>query len=89
MAKARKKPKISFPFVEVDWEDIVSDDAWVGAENLPEPAKMHTRAFLVKETTRAIYLAATLDIAQPPHVNFGEVITIPKGCVLKMRKVRR
>lgn len=72
--------KKRYKFVEFKWWDAHSVDDWVKEHELPKPAPIITRGWLLKETKNYIVLAGSHapeddgDAAQ-----FGEVIAIPKG----------
>ena len=84
------KLKVPFKFVEIEWADAHSTDAWVEESSLPEPAPIISRGWLVKDTKTYVVVAGTIApaIGKEP-MQLGEIIAIPKSWVKgKMRTLK-
>lgn len=82
-----KAGKIPFnTFLEVHWNDAVSNDGWVELSEDTEPQLVITRGWLVKETAHYITLAASV---YPDNTStVGSTQTIPNGMIVSKREVR-
>lgn len=72
-------------FVEVEWYDASSSAVWCGPEDLPSITSCITRGWLVDESDQAVVIAGTLQLKGP---DVGEVITIPRGMVKRIRRCK-
>lgn len=79
---AKKRPK----FVEVEWSDAHSTAEWTDRKSLPPVTKCVSRGWLLRDDKEAVTLAATLQIENGDDV--GEIVSIPRGMVQKMRALR-
>lgn len=74
-------------YVEVDWIDAVSENAWTAAGECPCVANIKTRGWLVKKDKNSITIAGTITILDDGEeededkIDVGEIITIPRGCI--------
>jgi hypothetical protein len=84
MARRTASP---WKFYEVTWHDATSENAWVGHDALPDVSVFVTRGWLVRKTTRCLTLAATITGEATAKSDVGEVITIPRGCVVSMKEL--
>jgi len=79
-----------WPYVEVQWHDATSESCWRSAglnDDLPNASAIITRGWLVRTTKVCITIAASVAAINPKQgeknaVDVGEIITIPRGCVL-------
>lgn len=80
-----KIPTPPWPFVEVVWEDSAAPtDTWSHEDDLPDSAIIISRGWLVKETKRAIKLAASAAFwDETKKWIFGEQVTIPRKALLE------
>ena len=80
----RKKPRPG-EWCEVHWRDAISIATWVDGETVQIEAKcpdIISRGCLIVDNERQIILASTFSPGQ-----LGEVIGIPQGMVLKIKRV--
>lgn len=78
--------KPAYPLVEVTWIDAVSTMGWRLAP-MTEPTTCWTAGYLVAKNKKSVVVAlcaATADAVFP----FGDTITIPIGCVKKIRRLK-
>jgi hypothetical protein len=76
---------MTFGFAVVTWLDAHTVDGW--HEDLDtEPRECTTSGYIVKETDKAICIANSID--PKPPITYACVMTIPKVCVLKVRKFK-
>jgi hypothetical protein len=90
MAKAKHRED-RWKFIEIVWHDAISASTWceapeTDAHELPDAAHILTRGWLVRETTRSLTLAASVDQDRSKR-SVGDVITIPKGCIESRREL--
>lgn len=78
--------KLSYDtFIEVQWVDAASNEAWSDASDDMSPPTMITRGWLIKETETYIVLANSL---HKDTKDFGGSNSIPKGMVTSIRKLK-
>ncbi len=76
-------PPPHFKCVEVIWEDSTSSpDGWQDDDSLPKPSIMFSRGWLVKEEKSYVCVACTAYKTYEGNWMFGEVISIPRRCIL-------
>lgn len=73
-------------FVEVEWADAVSTADWRSPDNLPRVIPCISRGWLVIDDEEQVTLVATMQQMDNGHV--GEVVSIPRGMVLRIRKLK-
>ncbi len=78
----KKRPR----FVEVEWDDAHSTAEWTERTKLPDVTKCVSRGWLLRNDKEAVTLAATLQIQNGDDV--GEIVSIPRGMVKKMRTLK-
>lgn len=84
-----KKVKFPYDFLEIIWDDAVSNsESWTTVADILEPERVITRGWKVKETDAAITLASSIDYAEAEGETVGNTMTIPKGMIIQMRKVK-
>lgn len=73
----------------IDWIDSAAEPGWVASFNLKSVkiAKCQSAGFLVKENKKFITLALNR-AADGSHFPYGELMSIPKACITKKRKLR-
>lgn len=82
------KKHLKYPFVEVRWWDAHTIDKWLTKDELPKPAPIITRGWLIKQTKRYVVIAGTIAPKfQGEPTQFGEVITVPR-CWAKIKRLR-
>lgn len=78
-----------FPFVEVVWDDAVSNSAsWVTTEEIAGPEQVITRGWLVKETAKAVTLAGSVANEAVDNETVGNTMTIPRGMIVSRRELK-
>lgn len=76
-------------FVEIHWHDAAeADDAWVREEELPGPAHVVTRGWLLKEEDDHLVIGASIISDRDEKWTFGDVCVIPKGMIKKRRTIK-
>lgn len=50
--------------------------------------RFYTLSYLVHENKKEYVLAASIHFNEDGIANFGQVFTIPKGCVVKIKKIK-
>jgi hypothetical protein len=83
-----RKPPAKWKFVEVFWVDSSNSNDWAELSDIPDVVEMVTRGWLIRESERAITLAATYYSIGEVH-KFGEYITIPRVALLSPIKTVR
>ncbi len=74
-------------FVEVMWDDAVSVATWVDPlKELPAVTKCVSRGWLLHDDKTQVTLASTVQVSNGSDV--GEVLTIPRGMVQKIRTLK-
>lgn len=77
-----------WPYVEVRWIDATSESSWKSSDELPNTTPVLSRGWLVRQTKVCITLAASIaSLDEKPEqvtdkLDCGEIITIPKGCII-------
>ena len=74
-------------WVLVHWIDITScEQPWMSKEEASElqPIEMWTAGVVVREDSKCLVLASTLD---PAGESYGNVNALPKGVILSTRKL--
>lgn len=83
---AAKEERLPYDtFLEVEWVDAASNEAWSDASDDMSPPTMVTRGWLIKETDTYIVLANSLN---KNSKDFGGSNSIPKGMLLATRKLK-
>ena len=73
--------------IEVVWEDIVAHSGWVQAQDLEQaPAVIVSIGWLTVETDKFITVSATQG-TMALVTEYNQHITIPKGCLLSIKKL--
>lgn len=73
-------------FMEVVWDDAVSNDGWVSVDEDAQPERIVSRGWLIKETSSYLLLAGAL---YERHGNtIGSTQTIPTGMIVSRRKLK-
>lgn len=81
--------KIPYPLVEVIWDDASSNsESWTHLDDIVTPERVNTTGFLVKETDEFITVAASVSAVEDYIDTVGNTMTIPKGMIVTIRKVR-
>jgi hypothetical protein len=85
LKKRIKTNKDKFPFKklkkDLHWLDAVSDTGWLSKDQMDKqsPAKaVCSQMWIYKEDDKSITLFANYSYDDDGHIEFGEVITIPK-----------
>lgn len=87
---AAKRPvtdNAPWPYVEVQWHDATSESNWKSHDDLPNTSAIITRGWLVRSTKNCVTIAGSVAAIDPKEnidskVDVGEIITIPRGCIL-------
>lgn len=80
--------------VYIEWIDSVMKlPVWHSCDDLLGITKdissiMHTIGYLVNENKNEYVLSGSIHFDGGEAIQFGQVFTIPKGCVLKMQKIK-
>lgn len=85
MKKHTKTNKSKFPYKKLNkdlhWLDAVSDTGWLSKEQMDKlkPANaVCSQMWIYKQDKKSITLFANYTYDDDGHIEFGEVITIPK-----------
>lgn len=71
----------------VTWVDAHSEDAWGPVTSVSKKASTcMTVGFLVRKNKKTLSIAGSLDLKKPMDV--ACVMTIPVGCILKVKKIK-
>ncbi len=73
-------------FVEVAWSDAVSTANWLSPGELPPVVDCVSRGWLLIDDKQQVTLAATIQVQDGGEV--GEIVSIPRGMVQKMRTLK-
>ncbi len=73
-------------FVEILWHDAISDSEWMDVKSLPVVVPCVSRGWLLIDDAQQVTLAATIQVQDGGSV--GEVVSIPRGMVHKMRTLK-
>ena len=77
---------MTYPLVEISWDDAATSHGWEAAEDLETEAEIATTiGFLVKETSDHVVIASTIDA----NGNNNGRIQIPKRMIRKRRVIRK
>lgn len=88
-----KPKKGTYKAVYVEWIDSTMKlPVWFSTERLVEKThspedKFQTVSYLVNENKLEYIFASSIHFDEDGVVGFGQVFTIPKGCVTKMKKI--
>ncbi len=83
----KSKPIAPWPFVEVRWIDSATSGGWAEIKDLPKPADMITRGWLVVDNDDYITLAGTY-YHDDGIVQVGEFISIPRVSILPVNNIK-
>lgn len=80
-------PKLPFDtFMEIVWDDAVSNDGWVSVDEDATPERVVSRGWLIKKTDTYIVLAGAI---YERHGNtVGSTQTIPCGMIQSSRELK-
>jgi hypothetical protein len=78
--------KIPYKFVSIIWNDAHSTSGWTGQKKLPDVSTIVSRGWVIEEGKKYVKLAASLTLDEDKP-EFGEAITIPKGCIVSRRRI--
>lgn len=70
--------------VIVEWDDSSSYSPWHNDSDLDIPAKCFSVGVICKDEDRYISVAQS----KSSEGNYGDVITIPRGCIKRVRQLR-
>lgn len=74
--------------VVVHWEDALrAGSGWVGPEGPFCTALIRTVGWVVANDKRSVTLAASVGTPGSAHEEIGEVITIPRGCIVVVQEL--
>lgn len=77
--------------VWVLWKDASGSASWVDLDSLEElsvAANIQSCGFLVKETKDGVYLAVGVSANKEGHDAVANPFFIPRGMILKMKKLK-
>ena len=76
--------------VEITWDDATGDSGWVGVKEVKWPKmRCRTLGFFIQANELAVMLADSLfEDWEEADGTIGGVTTIPRGMVIRVRKVR-
>lgn len=82
-----KKAKLPFDkYLEVVWDDAISNDGWVEVTEDATPERVVTRGWLIKKTDNYLMLAGSI---YERHGNtVGSTQTIPCGMIVSQRELK-
>lgn len=80
-----------FKYVIVDWVDIVHANRWhsLAEAAMVRPAMCRSMGVVVRHDKNELVLASTVGIADVADDTRLGVISIPVGCVRRIRKLKR
>lgn len=85
---------MKYQAVFIEWIDsTMKMQIWVSTEKLIDEtknpsSKFRTISYLVNENKLEYILASSIHYENGEIVGFGQIFTIPKGCVTKMKKIK-
>lgn len=84
-----KKPyRPPFPFVEIVWDDAASNsESWTVIADIAGPEQVITRGWLVKQTDKAVSVAASVANEDLHDEAVGNIMTIPIGMIVSRREL--
>lgn len=73
--------------IEVDWDDIVSDPAWIAEEKTLKrpPVKCKTVGYVINKDKQVLRLSHTIQLCDKPE---RDVTVIPVGCITRIRRLK-
>ena len=78
-------------FVEVEWKDISSENAWIDADDLDKAiakdweSRFFTVGWVYEETDEYIVLLPTASFEKKGKLERASYEIIPKGCIIKIK----
>lgn len=90
MIKNSAEDKIVF----VEWLDSISQaQVWFSPDTIrdtfKEPTdKIYTIAYLIHQNKKEYIFASSAHCTEDGVINFGKIFTIPKGCIVKIKKIK-
>ena len=79
-----KRPRLKYPWVRVEWEDITSYNGWGDPDDNITTMKVYEEGWLIRKTRKHIVVSANCSVADN---SFSSREVIPRGCVLHLEIV--
>lgn len=74
--------------LHISWLDSCSSHGWLEPDNVnPEPAPCESVGFFVRESKTCVTLALSRGVGNTTP--FADYITIPRGCITKIKVLAR
>lgn len=73
-------------YVEVEWDDAISACEWCDLAHVPKVVPCVSRGWLIIDTKAQVSVASTMQMVDGGQV--GEIISIPRGMVKRIRKLK-
>ncbi len=86
--------KNTYHAVWVEWIDSTMKlPVWFPTKKMLDETKepndkFHTVSYLVNQNKKEYVFASSVHFDNDGVINFGQVFTIPKGCVITMKKIK-
>ena len=79
--------KSRWPFVDVTWEDAVSDSCWLTLDQLPELRVIQSRGWMIIKDKKRVTIASSMNGLTKGLEAVSEVTSIPRGCIVSIKKL--
>ena len=86
--KANGTDDLKWPFVEVRWQDSVSDSKWRNLNDLPKTVQIRSRGWLLVDEPGEITVAATIGAVRDGEMAVGEVTAIGRGAIISIKELK-
>ena len=88
MASNHKSDDLPWKFVEVKWQDSVSDSKWRNLTDLPKTVEIRSRGWLLVDERDEITVAATIGAVKDGEMAVGEVTAIGRGAIRSIKELK-
>ncbi len=86
---AKKKARLEFPIVLVEWRDIADWEGWndLSVTTTSNAPICHSVGFLLSQDKQTVRITETISPGEPEEC-FGMVKCLPTGCVISVKKLK-
>ena len=86
---AKRKGKLNgWRFVEILWNDSVSQSKWHSLAESPNVAQIRSRGWLVKGDKKQVVVSATYGDYNGNSDDLAETTAIPRGCIISITDLK-